>query len=98
MGEPTRVISMGFLWGQVVHKHNWGELTHLNDSWVVHHQEGYNIAIPHIFGSKQAPQAQIDEVKQTIFSLAKTHHFQTHAGMGRPSVWEVNIHFFTNLF
>ena len=29
---------MGFLWGQVVHSKNWGELAHLNDPWVVHHQ------------------------------------------------------------
>ena len=38
VSETTLVISMGFLWGQVVHKHNWGELTHQHDSWVVHHQ------------------------------------------------------------
>ena len=25
--------------GGNVHKHNWGEVTHLNDSWVVHHQD-----------------------------------------------------------
>ena len=36
LGEPSLVISMGFLWGQVVHF--WGELTHKNDPWVVHHQ------------------------------------------------------------
>ena len=34
VGEPgPLVISMGFLWGQGVHSKNWGELTHLNDSW-----------------------------------------------------------------
>ena len=31
--QTTLVISMGFLWGQVVHKNNWGELTHQHDSW-----------------------------------------------------------------
>ena len=37
---------MGVLWVQVVHKNNWGELTHLNDSWVVHHQAVLDLFIP----------------------------------------------------
>ena len=37
-----RIVQVGYnpgdfngmaMWGQVVHKHNWGELTHLNDPW-----------------------------------------------------------------
>ena len=34
----TLVISMGFLWGQVVHLENWGELTHLLNG--INHQVG----------------------------------------------------------
>ena len=29
---------MGFLWGQVVHKHNWGELSHNHDERGMNHQ------------------------------------------------------------
>ena len=42
-------------WGQVVHFFHWGELTHLNDSWVVHHQVVMSPHVPFIFPTFSQP-------------------------------------------